>query len=218
MNWLNQLEYKYGRRFGIPNLIIYVIATMFAVFIIQEVLPTSIMQYIGFHRGLILQGEIWRLITFIFEPISYRPLTLMISLYFYYFIGTTLENHWGHFRFTMYYLFGIIGAMIGGFIVGGTTNAYLNLSLFFAFAQLFPNMQVLLFFIIPIKIKYLSWVNWAFFLYSFITYGWVQRIAIVFSLLNFFLFFGQDIYRDLKGKYDQHQHKKNFKNNNDFWK
>lgn len=218
MNWLNRMEYKYGRRFGIPNLMIYITATMLAVFVIDTVLPVSILQYIGFSRARILQGEIWRLITFIFEPTSYRPITLIISLYFYYFIGNTLENIWGPFRFTVYYIFGVIGAIIGGMIAGGATNSYLNLSLFFAFAHLFPEQQVLLFFIIPIKIKYLAWVNWFFFLASFIMGGLVTKVAILFSLLNFFLFFGKDIWRNMKDKYYTYKRRRNFKNNNDFWK
>ncbi len=87
---------------------------------------------------------------------------IAFSLYFYYLIGTALEREWGSFWFDVYYFCGAIGTVIAGFITGSATNYYLNMSLFFAFAALYPNFQVLLFFFIPIKIKWLAYVDAAF--------------------------------------------------------
>lgn len=221
MRFLNKLERKYGR-YGIPNLMIYVVATMFAAFILDALLNVNAFYYLEFNRALILKGQIWRLVTFLFIPPSRSPIMLLIGLYFYYFIGSSLENVWGSFRFTVYYLFGAVGAIIAGFIAGGSTNTFLNMSLFFAFAQLFPDHQVLLFFIIPIKVKWLALLNWVLFLISFIQGTFVDKICILFSLVNFFIFFGPDIYHTVKNKIRYSKNRKKFRkqmnDHNDIWR
>lgn len=219
MNWIDKLNRKF--RIGIPNLMIYITATMLVVYVLGYGMRLDIYRWISFSRTLILEGQIWRLLTFIFMPYSSSPLSLIISLYFYYFIGSALENVWGSNRFTLYYLFGVLGAIVAGFITGGTTNTYLNLSLFFAFAQLYPDHKVLLFFILPIKMKYLAYVNWFFFLVNFIFGSMVTRVAIVFSLINFFLFFGPDIYDDIRRRVNSARRRRQFeqdkRNNRDLW-
>ena len=201
MNWMDKLERKYGR-FYIEGLMLYITATMLCIYIMDNFLPLSITisDWICLSMPKVLQGQVWRLITFIFLPPASSPLFVLFVLYFYYFIGTSLEEVWGSFRFNLYYLFGIIGTMIAGVITGYGDNMYLNLSLFLAFAQLFPEHQVLLFFFIPIKIKYLAYLDWALFAWSLIVGSWSVRAAIVASLLNFFLFFGPDMFRQIKNK------------------
>ena len=103
-----------------------------------------------------MHGEVWRLFTFVFIPQSTSPLGLVLTLYFYYLIGNTLENTWGDFQFNVYYLCGMLGAILAAALTGYGTSYYINLSLFFAFAMLYPDFQVLLFFIIPIKMKYMA--------------------------------------------------------------
>ncbi|NLZ89972.1 MAG: hypothetical protein GX916_10795 [Clostridiales bacterium] len=161
----------------------------------------------------VLQGEVWRLVTFLLLPPVTKPLaeanekstitTLLppateplyaiLSMYFYYFIGTVLESRWGARRFLIYYLFGALGAVIAALITSYGTNLYLNMSLFFAFALMYPEYQVLLFMIVPVKIKWLALANALFFLWSFINTDIAGRAAIVFSLLNLILFFGGDM-------------------------
>lgn len=216
MNFLDKWERRYGRKFGIPNLMIYVTATMLAVFVLDMVLPGGLSAYLYFDRAAIFSGQIWRIITFTVLPPNSSILFIILALYFYYFIGNALENEWGSFRFTVYYLFGVLGAIAAGLITGFSTNLYLNLSLFFAFASLYPNHQVLLFFILPIKIKYLAWVNWFFFFISFITGTMVDRVAIVLSLVNYFLFFGKDIVSGVQNQRKIRQRRKKF--NDEFWR
>lgn len=147
----------------------------------------------------VMQGQVWRLITFIFVPTSSsNPIFFFLTLYFYWFIGSTLQNAWGDFRFNLYYLCGVIGTIIAAVITGYTTATYLNMSLFFAYAMLYPNQQVLLFFIIPVKMKYLAWLNAGFFALTFITGNIAIKLAIVFSLINFLLFFGPDTIKSAK--------------------
>ncbi|WRS27236.1 rhomboid family intramembrane serine protease [Oscillospiraceae bacterium MB08-C2-2] len=195
MNWLNRLNRKWGR-YGIDSLMIYVTVTMLAIYLTQWILNIPIYQYLYFSRPLILSGQIWRVVTFLFlPPVSSSFLLVLISLYFFYFIGNSLEDTWGRFYFTVYYLLGAVGAIIAGFISGIGDNTYLNLSLFLAFAQLFPDFEVRVFFLFPLKVKYLAYLDWGLFALSFIFGGWSSRAAILMSMVHFFVFFGPDIWR-----------------------
>lgn len=228
MHWLDKLERRFGRYY-IPNLMIYITLTMIAVFVLQGIAGIPVMSWLRFSRDAILHGQIWRLITFIFNPPGTGILTVAIGLYFYYFIGNTLERAWGSFSFNVYYFCGVLGAILGGFLTGSATNTYLNLSLFLAFAQLFPEQRVLLFFFIPIKVKWLAWFDWALFALEFasgvftgvITGDWSVCVAILASLLNFFLFFGPGYISKWRNRRRYQAARRNWqremrKNNNDY--
>ena len=199
------------RKIAIPNLMIYITGAMLAVYILEFV-GVNIAQFLIFDRDLILQGQVWRVISYVIMPPSgSNVIFTILALYFYYFIGSSLENHWGSSRFCLYYLFGILGTIIAGFITGYGINTYLNLSLFFAFAALYPNTQVMLFFIIPIKIKYLAYLDALLFVISFIFGSWITRAAILASLLNFFIFFGPDFIRTIKEQRSYSATRRNFR-------
>ncbi len=198
MNWLDKLERKLGR-FALPGLMRVVVVGMALVFCCELLFPQAMLEYyLYFSPALIAQGQVWRIFTFIFLPPQSSLLFIVFALYFYYFIGNALENEWGSFRFTLYYLLGVVGTIIAGLLTGGATNSYLNLSLFFAFAALYPNMQVLLFFFIPIKIKWLAYLDAALFAYQFLLGTWQTRAAILASLLNFLIFFGPSVLRQIR--------------------
>ena len=192
MNWLYKLERRFGR-FGITNLMLYIVTTMLFVAIFDMVIGFPLSRWLALIPAYVMQGQIWRLITFIFLPPTTSPLALVLSLYFYYIMGSTLERVWGTFRFNLYYLFGMVGCMIAGLITGYGTNVYLNLSLFLAFAYLFPEHKVLLFYVIPIKMKYIAYLDWALFALELLTGSWSAKAAVIASLINFFIFFGPDI-------------------------
>ncbi|NMD42928.1 MAG: hypothetical protein GYA86_06425, partial [Firmicutes bacterium] len=196
MKWMNKLERKY-RRYAIKNLVFYIIAFNALIFILDFVVPRGVsLDMLVLYPEKVLQGELWRLLTYIFIPPSSSPIWIIFILYFYYLVGTGLEQAWGAFRFNLYYLLGMVGTTAAAFITGaGYTGIYLNLSLFFAFAHLFPDFQVLLFFILPVKVKYLAWLNWALLAWTVIFMGVPHKIAVVAAVLNYFIFFGPDIYR-----------------------
>ena len=207
-----RMEYKYGR-YAIKNLMMYITVTMLAVYVLNFMLNVPIIPSLFFSRGAIMHGQIWRLITFIFiPPLNTSVFMVAIAMYFYYSVGTTLESYWGSFKFNIYYLLGIIGAIVAGFISGYGDTTYLNLSLLLAFSQLFPDQQFLLFFIIPIKAKYLGYFNLLLFALAFLTGNFATKMAIVFSLINFFLFFGSDFMNDMKYRINIYKNKKRFKN------
>ncbi|WP_461207213.1 rhomboid family intramembrane serine protease [Clostridium sp. DL1XJH146] len=214
MKWLNRLEIKY-KKYAINNLMLYILALNGFVFLLGQLSPSayySVYTKLTLDPSLVLNGEVWRLVTFLFIPFSTSFLWMIIALYFYYMIGTTLERQWGSFKFNMYYLIGILATIAAAFLTGSTvTNENLNLSLFLAFAYLFPNFEVLLFFILPIKMKYLGYFNWALIAYTVIfSSGIGQKIAAIASVVNFFVFFGKDFFKDTKIKWQVYKNKKRF--------
>ena len=144
-----------------------------------------------------------RLISFALIPPSTGMLAL-IAIYFYYWIGSTLEQYWGTPQFTIYFFTGIILTVLYGFLIYFITGVsipitaeYVYLSMFFSFAVLFPDMQVLLFFVIPVKMKWLAILDAAFFVYGILTASVPMNLLPVVAVLNFFLFCGGDLLRML---------------------
>lgn len=184
--------------FGVQNLMIYIIIGNVLVWVFSMMDTTgTLLGYLCFSPYHILRGQVWRLVTFTIVPGSTRLLTLAISLYFYYFIGSTLERQWGKAKFTVYYLTGVLFTVVYGIaaylITGvncGATATYINLSMFFSFATLFPETRVLLFFFIPIKIKWLAIVDAAVFLLAVISGSFPENLIPVVAVLNYLLFCG----------------------------
>jgi len=189
------------RNFGIPKLMLYIVIVSAVVFLVGSSEMTG---FLLFWPPDILQGQVWRLFTWIFIPINNNPFFALLMLYFYYFIGTTLEREWGTAKFTIYYISGIILNIIYGFIMVYVfrlpvilSAGFINLSMFFAFAVLFPDYTVRLFLIIPIKVKWLAIVNAGFFVFSMISDILSGHLAMAFlpliALLNFIIYCGDDL-------------------------
>lgn len=176
MNWISRLERKYGR-FCIPNLISIIVGGQILVYAIELFVNQFISVYLGLSRSLLLMGQVWRLITFVFIPFSGGgPLSVILGIYFTWFIGTALEKEWGDFRFNLYFLLGMIGTVLGCLVTGIPADTYcLSLSLLLAFAMLYPEVQVLLFFVIPVRVKYFGLFAAAMWLFSFLTAGWLYK-------------------------------------------
>ena len=197
--WINGLERRF-RRFGIRNLMGYIVGGHALVFMLSMMDPTGqFLRSLAFHPASIMQGEVWRIVTFLFIPPTLSLIFFVFVLYLYYMIGTTLESVWGTFKFNLYYFVGVIGTIIAAFVSGAAVDStYLNLSLFLAFATLFPDFQLRLFLLLPIKIKYLAYLNVFFLLMTFVTGTLAARVAIGVALLNYLLFFGEDAVRGFR--------------------
>ena len=197
--------YKHPR-FGINNLMLYIVGGNIIVYLLYLMDRTGmLLQYLLFSPELIFRGQVWRLVSFIFIPSSSSPIMFAISLYFYYFIGSSLERQWGKGRFTIYYFSGLILNIIFGFVVHfcgypsayiGITSYYINMSMFFAFAALWPEQRVLLMFIIPIKIKWLAYIDAAMFLYDIFAgfSNFPLNLEPAVAILTFLLFCGSDLF------------------------
>ena len=199
MKLLDKMERKLGR-FAIHNLMRYIVIGTAIAYVLYLVNP-EYLSYLYLNPDLVARGQVWRIITFIFIPSNLsNPLFTLISLYFYYFIGQGLEARWGAFRFNVYYFTGIICAIASSFLLHtyGVPD-YLNETLFLAFAALYPNVVVLLFFILPIKVKWLGWLTAGTLLFQFITGPtWTVRFYLLISLVNFFLFFGPQLFEKIR--------------------
>lgn len=216
MKFLNKLERKFGK-YAIQNISLILIICYGFGYAIQFV-NAAFLEYLTLNPYLVLKGQIWRLVTWILVPPSGFDFFTIISLYFYYWLGTTLERTWGTFRYNLFLFSGMLFTILGSFVllgycflafapqiaaVGATnffvhnigyffhsfSTYYVNLSIFLAFALTFPDMQVLLFFIIPIKIKWLGILDAVMTVYAFFASGIVGKIIIGASLLNVVVFF-----------------------------
>jgi len=195
MSILNKLERKFGK-YAIPNLMYYIVILYAIGVFVYQFMPEVYLNYLMLDASKILKGQIWRVFTFLMWPMSGGMFLNLIIIYCYYNLGRTLEYVWGSFRFNLYIFMGILGHVLAAiilYLVFGTvyplTAEYLNLSLFFAYAATFPEHQFLLFFVIPIKAKWLGIFNGAFFVYSFIFGSVPTKITVVMSLLNFIIYF-----------------------------
>ena len=136
-----------------------------------------------------------------------RPFWLIVALYFYYWIGSTLERQWGTAKFTTYYLSGMLLTVLGASIVSLITGYsipvyganYVNFAMFMAFALLYPDAQVLLFFVFPIRMKWLAYIDVFYFFFDIVRYiaagRWYYSIMPIVALLNFVIFFWPELTR-----------------------
>lgn len=215
MTWIENKIDRFCREhpnFGIPNLMLYIAIANAAIglidsFSMSEVTLSSIL---FFYRPYILQGQIWRIFTFVLLPQSGNLFLLLLSAYFYYWIGSTLEREWGTARFTLFYASGILFNIIFGFIFGYADMHYINLSMFFSFAFLFPDMQVLVMFFLPVKMKWLAWIDAILFAWdvvaSLISRNFLGALLPIVAILNFFIFFWGDIIERINYRKQRFQH------------
>ena len=202
--WIDRFCARHPR-FGLPELMKYLIIGNAVVWIFSMIDRTgTIVSYLQLNPRMILQGQVWRLATWVLIPDS-QGLWAVLFLYFYYFIGNAMERQWGQAKFSCYFFCGMILTILFAFVVYFITGInysigaeYIYLSMFFAFAVYYPDTQVLLFFFIPLKIKWLALVDAAFFVVSIIQYPMPTKLLPVLALLNFVLFCGGDLLRPFR--------------------
>jgi membrane associated rhomboid family serine protease len=184
---LARLERSLGR-FAIERLTTFIVGGMAIVFVLAYAKP-ELLEHLQLDPARALK-EPWRFVTYLFLPQSSQLIWILFSLYWTWLIGTNLENEWGPFKFNVYYLLGALGTTAAAWLTGMPQgNFWLNTSLFFAFATVFPNYEILLFFIIPIRVKWLALLTVALVGYAFFggDYGVKAAIAVAFG--NYLLFF-----------------------------
>ena len=213
------------KNWGIPNLMLYIAIGNVIVYFLSLVDPSHMVaQLLVFDRYEILNGQIWRLFTYVFTYMlgdsAFGMVLSLLMLYFYWQFGRLFEKQWGVLRFNLYYLCGILFLDVGALLLDGYASAgALNLTLFLAVATLLPELQFLVYFIVPIKAKYLAWVYFGITLWNllqgfifmlqsgFLYFDWLVPL---FALANYFLFFGSDIRNILPNslRYRRHRPKK----------
>ena len=209
MDWIDRLERK-GRRLAIPNLMFIISGGMLLVYIFSLMFP-QLQSLLSLNRAMLFQGQVWRLVTFLFIPPASSPLWILFNLYFYCLLGRGLETQWGVFRFNLFYFTGALGAVAAALLSGYGSNSYLNLSLFLAFAAFYPDYKLMVFFFLPIKVKYLAAVDVLFFVVSLVLGSWADRAAILMSVINVILFFGGSGLKHLKTQMGYWKTRRNFR-------
>ena len=204
LNWLDKLERKLGR-FAIPNLTVYLLVGYVIGFGIVN-LMRDMVGYLTLEPALILRGQVWRLISWVLIPPTDNLISLVFLVLLYYSLGTALERTWGSFRYNVYIFSGLLFTVLAVFglyafyyfrygvevplsAVGLIGTNYITMSIFLAFAVIYPDMEVMLYFILPIKMKWMALVYVMLAGYDFINGGIGIRVAIGASLLNFVIFF-----------------------------
>ncbi|SOY31484.1 hypothetical protein AMURIS_04228 [Acetatifactor muris] len=207
---MSNFEKRFGK-YAIQNISLILILCYVVGYVI-DLINADFLMYLTLNPYAILHGQVWRLFTWvIIPPSSLDPFTI-IMLLFYYNIGTSLEHTWGTYRYNVYLLSGMLFTVLGSFVWLGIqylmgsrgiglyngsfmaslffSTYYINMSIFLAFAATFPDVQVLLMFLVPVKVKWLGILYGLVLAYDFLFSGnLVIRIAIVSSLLNFLIFF-----------------------------
>ncbi len=185
-------------RFGIPNLMKYICIASVVFWLVGKINPV-LSAYLTFDPALVMQGQVWRILTFMLYPAGSSILTLLV-IYCYYLLGSALEARWGAGPFTLFFLIGVVLTLICGFVIYFVTGirisltaTYVYLSMFLAFAVMFPESTVLFMYIIPIKMKYVGIIDLIYFVYavffSGIPYAFIPFVA----FMNFLLFCGSDL-------------------------
>ena len=216
MNQHNGLRRKL-EKYAIPNLTLYLIICYGIGYLMQYLVPAGY-QYLMLDPFLVLKGQVWRLVTWILiPPDSSNIFFVLITLYLYYSLGGLLERIWGTYKYNVYLFSGLLFTILGAFVLcgysvlmgaqptmytglyllnngsavyfGQFSTYYINLSIFLACAASIPDVQVLLMFIFPIKVKWLGIVYGIILLVNCIQGGIATWIVVIFSLLNFLVFF-----------------------------
>ena len=202
MHFLNKMERKFGR-FAIQGLMKYIILFYVAGYLIQFLAPQAY-SFLTLEPFMIFHyGQVWRLVSWVLiPPPTGNIIFMLIMVVLYYQLGTALENTWGAFRFNVYIFGGMIFTVLGAlllFVIYGVNTPvsmgssfstyYINMTIFLAFAMCYPDMRIMLWFIIPIKMKWMAGFYVALIIYSMIISSWGGRVAIIASILNFLIFF-----------------------------
>lgn len=216
MNQHNGLRRKL-EKYAIPNLTLYLIICYGIGYLMQYLVPAGY-QYLMLDPFLVLKGQVWRLVTWILiPPDSSNIFFVLITLYLYYSLGGLLERIWGTYKYNVYLFSGLLFTILGAFVLcgysvlmgaqptmytglyllnngsavyfGQFSTYYINMSIFLACAASIPDVRVLLMFIFPIKVKWLGIVYGIILLVNCIQGGIATWIVVIFSLLNFLVFF-----------------------------
>ena len=213
MRWLDNLE----RRFHwltIPQFPLFIATANGLIYLMAQFQPIFVDRLLLDPVAVRGAGEWWRVVTFLFvPPISMNPIFLVFWLLLLYQFAQALEAAWGEFRFFFFYLVGAFATVMASLFISGQPigNVSLNTTLFLAFATLFPDFQLLLFFFIPVKVKYLAWFTWLVTALSFIMGSFGTRVAIGASLSNYILFFGVDIWRAVQLRWNVYRNRSRFR-------
>lgn len=208
--WIDSLEKK-AADWAMPGLAAFLVAANGAVGLLSALKP-EFPARLSLEPQSILQGEVWRLATFLIVPPALEPMWMLFWLLMLFSILRALENAWGDFRFNLFTLLGAAFVCAYAMITGlPASDTALLTSFFLAFARLFPELEVLVFFVLPVKVRWLGRVAWAMIFLQFLTGGLLAKVHVLAGLGNYLVFFGDDHWMDLKFYLRRRQNSGRFK-------
>ncbi|MEI9894458.1 MAG: hypothetical protein WDN28_11385 [Chthoniobacter sp.] len=207
MKWIDRAETKYGH-LAIPHLLSWIGYLTAFTFVLFKFNP-RIFEVLELYPDRVLAGEVWRLVTYLFIPAvnSFIPLPDWVNAAFYVlfmmWVGNGLDQAWGPLRTNLYVLVTAVGITIAAFVFGHTETSYLFLqAAFLAYARFYPEQQITLYFLLPVKVKWVAWFDGALLVYQFTTREDSFRMALIATLVAYFLFFGREIFQAARHRQD----------------
>jgi hypothetical protein len=206
MNWIDRAERKFGH-LAIPNLIRLITGFNALVFVLYKLVNPHFIEVLQLDPRAIMQGEVWRLVTYVFIPSIGGPIFDWIIAVFYiwflWWLGDGLENAMGSFRVNLFYFLGMLGTTAAAFFTGANfATSMLNSSLLFAFARFYPDDLIYMMGIIPVKVKWMAWITAVLLLFGFVTNSWDYRLGLLAASANYFIFFGRELVLDAAHRRD----------------
>ncbi|MDX2226575.1 MAG: hypothetical protein SFY92_05775 [Verrucomicrobiae bacterium] len=197
MKWVDSLERRY-KHLAIPGVVRYILVVQ-AFFLILIRFRPEIYEKMMLVPGDVMRGEVWRLVTFVFTPpTGFEGSWLLFAIFYFlcsWSISDAVEQAMGTFRLNLYILVGMISLFLMSMILIPATSWFLMLSLFFAFATIYPDEIFYLFLIIPVKAKWMALLAAIPLMLLMIFGGWAAMAGCVVAFSNYLIFFGVDLYR-----------------------
>ncbi len=213
--WLNRLEYKYGR-YCIRGLTKYLVIGRIVMYLLMTTFPMYFLSlfFAPLSRAALMQGQVWQLLTFIITPPSSSPLWFLVDAYFFYMIGSALENVWGDFKFNVFILLSMAAGILSCLLTGVGTAAYLSTLMFIAYATYFPHQTMLVMFVLPVPAKYLGIAAGILLLIGFLGGSLAIKVNILLACGALLLFFGKGLIQKIKNEIRYAQNRQRWKNAN----
>lgn len=221
MKWIDRLEAKFSR-YGVPNITVLIIAGQAIAYLAsrapREGGGETLVQTMMLVPEAVVAGDWWRVFTFLFVPPGMNPIFAFFYWYMFYLMGSTLEANWGAFRYNLYLLLGYIASVAMAFIAfyaagpgapllgPAAPNEFLYGTVFLAFARLYPDFVLSIFFVLPIKVRWLALFTWIIYGVSFLfSREWLTQAMVVAAVFNYLVFFGRDILNDMRHRHRRMQ-------------
>lgn len=204
--WLEWAERRMGW-LSIPNLGLFVVALQAMGFAFLWIKAGSdpysaaaLTERLVLDPQAVLAGEVWRIVTFLTIPLS-PNIWMVFVLWFLYFVLSTLGHVWGDFKLTIYFLIAWLAAVSSSLLFGVTVDSFLFIesTFFFAVATLIPDYEILAFFVLPIKIKWVALFSATLMVLVPLLMGdWAYRLYVLVASLNYLIFFGPGFLRRIR--------------------
>lgn len=204
MSAFHKLESKFSR-WSIPHLIKILAIFQLIVWVMTLIQP-DFLAYLILQRDAVFSGQVWRLVTWVFYIGNIHWLFVIFYAMFVFAMSDVLEEVWGTFKVNLF-IFGGMLAVIAQELLLPKSNleinllygAWLNTATVMAFASVAPNFQILLFFVIPVKMKWLAIFSGAMLFIQAVTLPGAF-LPVLSCCINFLIAFFPNYIREQRGQ------------------